>query len=85
MDWLEFLATAIISLGVFGIIFAAIMAWLLAKIFRNMDPKQRTLVLSALIVGGFVILVTGIGAPLGAVAILTGALAGVFGLLTKGE
>lgn len=83
MDFLEFLSTAILGLGLLGIAFATIMAWLLAKVFQNMDSKQKTLVISSLVVVGFAILITGIGAPLGAIAILTGALTAVFSLLVK--
>ena len=85
MDWIQALLITFLSIGIINLAVALVVSWLIARWFHSLEPAYRTAIMAFLIVVGLVLVVTLIGAEVGAVMILVAAFTAVFGLLDKGK
>ena len=83
MDWIQALLITFLGIGIINLAVALVVSWLITRWFRSLEPAYRTAVLAFLIVVGLVLVVTLIGAEIGAVMILVAAFTSVFSLLSK--
>jgi len=85
MDWIQALLITFLSIGIIDLAVALIISWLIARWFRSLEPTEKTAILAFFIVAGMALIVTLIGAEVGAVMILVAAFTTIFNLLSKGK
>ena len=85
MDWIQALLITFLSIGIIDLAVALIISWLIARWFRSLEPTEKTAILAFFIVAGMALIVTLIGAEVGAVMILVAAFTAIFNLLSKGK
>lgn len=70
-----------VTLGALGIVALVVPLVVAFAVFRSLSKRERGAVIAFLIVTGFILILTIVGAEIGAIEIMTGVFIAVFGLV----
>ncbi len=82
MDFISVILAGFLTISIVGLGVALLIGYLMARWFRGLAPAQRNMITAFLLLVGLVLIVTVVGAGIGAVMVLMAVFAQLFMLLS---
>ena len=82
-DPLGLIVTALLGLSIVALIAGTVIAFLIYRFLSNLEPQVKLLLVVFLLVVGFLLILSAIGAGVGAVMLVVGAMTAIFNLIPR--
>ena len=82
-DPLGAIVTAILALSIIALIAGTVIAFLIYRFLSGLEPTVKMLLVVFFLVVGFLLIITAIGAPIGAIMLVVGAMTAIFNLIPR--
>ena len=83
IDPLGLIVSAIVGLSIIALIAGTVIAFLIYRFLSNLEPTVKLLLVAFLLVVGFLLILSAIGAGVGAIMLVIGAMTAIFNLVPR--